>query len=86
MDQVLREEFEACDPDGARYTISCYEEPYERPTTSGWERVSGTQRYRLAEGQQLRRIDENTFVTPEGIVLRRCRENCPPDAKGCVKI
>ena len=81
----LVEEFEACDQDGKRYAIACYQDKYDRPTTSGRERVAGIKRYQLTAGQQLERVDDRTFLTAQGVVLRRCRKNCPPGAKDCVE-
>ena len=82
----LLEVFEACDADGRRYAISCYQDAYDRPTSSGWEQVTALKRYQLTEGDQVERVDDHTFLTAQGTVLRRCVENCSAGVSDCVKL
>jgi hypothetical protein len=67
----LIEQFRVQGPDGEQHTVACYQDAYERPTKSGRERVLGVRQYRLNGSEQLQRINEDTFLTKSGVVLRR---------------
>jgi len=71
----LIEHFRVRDPDGRQHTVACYQESYDRPVPAGtgWERVDTVRSYRLDGGETVDRVDDDTFLTASGIMLRRER-------------
>jgi hypothetical protein len=71
----LIEQFRVQGPNGEQHTVACYQGSYERPKRSGWEQVLSVRHYRLNGSEQIQRINEDTFMTESGVVLRRHRRS-----------
>jgi hypothetical protein len=70
----LLEQFRVVDPDGRQHTVACYQDYYDRSTGTGQqERVDGVPRYCLNGGNDVQRVDDETFLTESGVVLHRMR-------------
>ena len=63
----LIEQFRVLGLDGQPHTVACYRTSYG---------PGETLRYCLDGGQDVQRVDDETFLTVEGAVLNRPR-NCP---------
>ena len=82
----LLEQFRVVDPDGRQHTMAYYQDYYDRSTDAGQrERVDGGTWYCLNGGQDVQRVDDETFLTTSGVVLHRIqrrpapqRDNVPP--------
>ena len=59
---MLIEKFRVLGLDGQQHTVACYQDFHDQPDTI---------RYCLDGGQDLQRVDDETFLTMEGAVLRR---------------
>jgi hypothetical protein len=70
----LSEQIDVCDPDGQPHTVAGFLDSYRRPSDVSlrWERVE-IRRYRLDGIDELERLDDDTFLTDDGRVLRRMR-------------
>jgi hypothetical protein len=71
----LLERFRARDSIGREHTITCYQDSYERPTgvPGQLETVDTVRVYQLNGGEEVQRVDDDTFLTEDGSVLRRVR-------------
>jgi len=68
----LLEQFRVLTQDGQQHTVACYQDSYEQRIDPGCtERVDTIQRYRLNGYEEVQRIDDRTFLTAQGVVLRR---------------
>jgi len=65
----LIEQFRVRAPDGQQHTVAHY---HESDGASGHD----TCRYRLNGAEAVDPVDEDTFVAPNGVVLRRERQGC----------
>jgi len=71
----LTTQFTVIDSKGERHTVSAYRAMTEQRSTSGGiEFVPVITEYRLGDWHSIERIDDNTFRTPSGEVLRRLSE------------
>ena len=64
----LIEQFRVRGPDGQQHTVACYEIEYEHLTSSS---PIGVRRYCLNGTEGINRIDDETFVRSNGMLLRR---------------
>ena len=68
----LIEQFRVLGLDGQQHTVACYQDFYDQTDgRGGRERVDTILRYCLNGGQDVQRVDHETFLTVEGAVLRR---------------
>ena len=70
----LLEQFRVRSPDGCEHTVACYQDAYYRPggdSSPIWERITGVRRYCLNGAESIERVDDDTFKTADGLVLRR---------------
>jgi hypothetical protein len=69
----LLEQFRVRSPDGREHTVACYLDSHWRPncTDASWERVDSLRRYCLNGAESIERVDDHTFMTTSGMVLRR---------------
>jgi hypothetical protein len=70
----LIEQFRVQSPDGRQHTVACYQDSCEGLTGSrgtSWERVDSVRRYCLNGAESIERVDDDTFVTGNGVVLKR---------------
>jgi len=68
----LLEQFRVLTRDGQQHTVACYQDSYEqRIDAECMERVDTIRRYQLNGREDIQRIDDRTFLTAEGVVLRR---------------
>ena len=70
----LLEQFRVVDPDGRQHTVACYEDDYRSAETGPRKRVDGVLRYCLNGGQDIQRVDDETFLTDSEVVLHRIRD------------
>ena len=70
----LLEQFRVVDPDGRQHTVACYEDDYRSAETGPRKRVDGVLRYCLNGGQDIQRVDDETFLADSGVVLHRIRD------------
>ena len=70
----LTNQFVVIDSKGERHTVSAYRLMTERSTLSGIEFVPVITEYRLGDSHSIERIDDTTFRTASGEVLRRLSE------------
>ena len=77
----LIEQFRVRGPEGQEHTIACYQDSYDRPsgTGGGVERVDSVRRYCLNGGEDVQRVDDDTFLIASGTVLRRAPARSQPD-------
>ena len=73
----LTNQFLVIDSQGDRHTVSAYRAMTERSTSSGIEFVPVIAEYKLDDWHSIERIDDNTFRTATGEVVRR-----PSDSEG----
>jgi hypothetical protein len=77
MESALRlvEQFRVQASDGQEHTVACFQGSCERPADppGRWERVDAMRLYRLNGAQEVRRVDDETFLTDDGRLLRRMR-------------
>ena len=69
----LVEQFRVIGPDGTQQTIACYEDDYRSMQIGPRKRVDGVRRYCLSGGQDVQRVDDETFLTDSGVILYRIR-------------
>ena len=72
----LIEQFRVCDSRGVEHTLGVYQDFYGRPSSvpgQQWEDVGGIRRYKLNGAELVQRIDDFTFLTDTGKVLKRVR-------------
>ena len=72
----LIEQFRVQAPDGREHTVACFQDTRHRPELgagSPWQRVDGVNRYQLDGAETIDRVDDETFVTAAGLVLKRGR-------------
>ena len=75
----LLEQFRVLTPDGEQHTVACYQDSHDRATSTGrLERVDTIRRYCLNGCYEVQPIDDDTFLTSKGVVLRRATT---PDAR-----
>jgi hypothetical protein len=68
----LLEQFRVVTRDGQQHTVACYHDSCEQRIDAGcMERVDTIRRYQLNGREDIQRIDDRTFLTAEGVVLRR---------------
>jgi hypothetical protein len=70
----LLEQFRVRSPDGCEHTVACYQDAYYRRgghSSPSWERIAGVRRYCLNGAESIERVDDDTFMTADGVVLRR---------------
>jgi len=70
----LTTQFTVVDSKGERHTVSAYRAMIRRSTSGGIEFVPVITEYRLGDWHSIERIDDTTFRTPSGEVLRRLSE------------
>ena len=66
----LTTQFRVLGSDGTQHSIACYCGSRATPCESGLER-SSADIFRMNGAEDVVRIDDDTFVTPRGQVLRR---------------
>ena len=68
----LIEQFRVLGLDGQQHSVACYEDFYERLDRRGdGEPIHTARRYCLDGGQDVQRVDNETFLTVDGSVLHR---------------
>ena len=70
----LTNQFMVVDSKGEQHTVSAYRAMTERSTLGGIEFVPVITQYKLDEWYSIERIDDATFRTASGEVLRRVPE------------
>ena len=76
---LLIDQFRVVDSKGERHTVSAWRGMQQSPTAAGVEFVPVVSHYKVDGWHPLERIDENTFRTESGEVLRRLQECRGPD-------
>jgi hypothetical protein len=66
----LIEQFRVRSPDGQQHTVAYFQDSCER------DREKGLPRYCLNGAETIARVDDDTFVAPNGAVLHRERRGC----------
>ena len=73
---ALVEQFRVRDSKGVEHTIGVHQDTYGQPSAAPgqkWENVHGIRRFKLNGSEEVQRIDDDTFLTDAGNVLRRLR-------------
>jgi len=70
----LTNQFTVIDAKGDQHTVSAYRAMTERSTSGGIEFVPVIAEYKLDDWHSIERIDDTTFRTAYGEVLRRLSE------------
>jgi len=68
----LIDQFRVLGPDGTQHTVACYGDGQHRPSSQGCD-VAEAPEFRLNGCRAVARMDDETFVTEQGQVLRRVR-------------
>ncbi len=68
----LIEQFRVRSPDGQQHTVAYFQDSCERER----DVENCCPRYCLNGAESIDRLDDDTFVTPAGVVLRRERRGC----------
>jgi len=74
----LTHQFMVVDSKGTQHTVSAYRAMTERSTSGGIEFVPVITQYKLDDWYSIERIDDATFRTASGEVLRRLPESQGP--------
>ena len=67
----LANQFTVLDSKGELHTVSAWRSLIQRPTEGGIEFVPVITHYKIDESHSIERIDDQTFRTPSGEVVRR---------------
>jgi hypothetical protein len=70
----LTSQFTVIDSTGERHTVSAWRGMTTRSTSGGIEFVPVIMQYRVDEGHTIERIDDTSFRTATGEILRRLSE------------
>ena len=70
----LTNQFMVIDSKGERHTVSAYRAMTERSTSRGIEFIPVIAEYKVDDWHSIERIDDSTFRTASGEVLRRLAE------------
>ena len=79
----LLEQFRVHGSDGQQHTVACFQDSYQRLDSTGHrEQVDSVRLFRLNGRHDVQRVDDDTFLTDDGRVLRRQRQDGPLTHKG----
>jgi hypothetical protein len=67
----LLEQFRVRSPDDQEHTVACYQDFHDGAASRAWERVDSARHYRLNGAESIECVDDDTFMTGNGVVLRR---------------
>ena len=71
----LSNQFTVIDSQGERHTVSAWRAMTQRSTVAGIEFVPVITQYKIDDWHSIERIDDNTFRTASGEVLRRLSDS-----------